>query len=86
MKEKPLDHKKGTACDPSQTGPNAELCTPLVRGRVGERAQARECVSARVCVPRECASVARADAAAIAATDRVGRHDRARRRAGDDSD
>jgi hypothetical protein len=31
MKEKPLDHKKGTACDPEQSGPDAELCTPLVR-------------------------------------------------------
>jgi hypothetical protein len=31
MKEKPLDLKKGTACDPDQSGPDAEMCTPLVR-------------------------------------------------------
>jgi hypothetical protein len=31
MKEKPLDHKKGTACDPEQRGPDAELCNPMVR-------------------------------------------------------
>ena len=36
MKEKPLDHKKGTVCDPAQSGPERELCNPMVRSARGE--------------------------------------------------